>query len=122
MEKHVFTMMDDICNKNNKTDAQKQELLKKLLEYGEVRPFDDVLKEERAKYQEIIDNQTIQIEAIKDQELTTDEIAIVKAYRLAKSGVVAQHIAVEQECRATISKLEDTLNQFKSKIIAVVGE
>ena len=122
MKQFVFTMKDDVCTLNNKTEAQKQEVLKVLTHYGDVEDFDDVLSKERAKYQAVIDNQTKQIEAIKDQELTDDEISIVKAYRLAKSGVVAQHVAVENECRKTIATLEDTLTQFKNKIIAVVGE
>lgn len=122
MKQYVFTMKDDICNANGKTEAQRADVLKVLTHYGTVEEYDQVVASERAKYQLVIDNQTKQIEAIKDQELTDDEISMVKAYRMAKSGVVAKHEAVEQECRATIHKLEETLNSFKSKIIAVVGE
>ena len=122
MKQFVFTMQDDVCNAHNKTEFQKQEILKKLVEYGTLEDFDTVLASERAKYQQVIDNQTKQIEAIKEQELTQDEMAMVKAYRIAISGVVAQHKAVEDECRKTIATLEDTLTQFKNRIIAVVGE
>lgn len=122
MKQFVFTMLDDVCTLNNKTEAQKQEVLKVLTHYGKVEDFDTVLASERAKYQEVIDNQTKQIEAIKEQDLTQDEMAMVKAYRIAISGVVAQHKAVEEECRKTIATLEDTLTQFKNRIIAVVGE
>lgn len=122
MKQFVFTMLDDVCTENNKTEAQKQEVLKVLTHYGSVEDFDTVLASERAKYQTVIDNQTKQIEAIKDQDLTADEMAMVKAYRIAISGVVAQHRAVEAECRKTIETLESTLTQFKNKIIAVVGE
>ena len=122
MKQFVFTMLDDVCTLNNKTEAQKQEVLKVLTHYGKVEDFDTVLASERAKYQEVIDNQTKQIEAIKEQDLTQDEMAMVKAYRIAISGVVAQHKAVEDECRKTIAPLEDTLTQFKNRIIAVVGE
>jgi hypothetical protein len=115
-------MMDDVCTLNNKTEAQKQEVLKVLTHYGTVEDYDTVVASERAKYQAVIDNQTKQIEAIKDQDLTTDEMAMVKAYRVAVSGVVAEHKAVEAECRKTIDTLESTLTQFKNKIIAVVGE
>ena len=122
MKQFVFTMLDDVCTENNKTEAQKQEVLKVLTHYGSVEDFDTVLAGERAKYQTVIDNQTKQIEAIKDQDLTADEMAMVKAYRIAISGVVAQHKAAEDECRKTIATLESTLTQFKNKIIAVVGE
>ena len=122
MKAYVFTMKEDICSANGKTESQKQEVLKVLNHYGTVEDFEQVVAADRAKYQAVIDNQLKQINAIKDQELTDDEIAMVVAYRNAKSGVVAKHIAVENECRQTITKLEDTLNQFKTKIIAVVGE
>lgn len=122
MKQFVFTMKDDVCTQNNKTEAQKQEVLKVLTHYGSVEDFDTVLATERAKYQEVIDNQTKQIEAIKDQDLTQDEMAMVKAYRIAISGVVAQHKAVEEECRKTITTLETTLTQFKGKVMALCGE
>ena len=122
MKQFVFTMMDDVCTANNKTEAQKQEVLKVLTHYGSVEDYDTVVAAERARYQAVIDNQTKQIEGIKDQDLTQDEMAMVKAYRIAVSGVVAQHKAVEEECRKTIATLEGTLTQFKNRIIAVVGE
>ena len=122
MKVFVFTLKEDVCSANGKTEAQKQEMLTVLSHYGTVEDFDAVMNNERAKYQSVIDNQRKQLEAIKDQELTDDEIAMVKAYRMARSGVVAKHEAVEQECRQTIAKLEDTLSQFKTKIAAVIGE
>jgi hypothetical protein len=115
-------MMDDVCTLHNKTEEQKQELLKVLATYGKVEDFDTVLAGERAKYQSVIDNQTRQIEAIKEQELTDDEMSMVKAYRIAISGVVAKHTAIEAECRKTIDTLEGTLTQFKNRIAAVIGE
>jgi uncharacterized protein YjcR len=122
MKAYVFTMMDDVCTLNNKTEEQKREVLKVLSHYGKVENYDDVVAGERAKYQSVIDNQTKQIEAIKEQELTPDEMSMVKAYRMAIGGVVAQHKAVEAECKKTITTLEETLAQFKSRVIAALGE
>ena len=122
MKQYVFTMRDDICNANGKSDAQKAEMLRVLAHYGTVEDFEGVVNAERAKYQQVIDNQTRQLEAIKDQALTEDEIAMVKAYRGARSAVVSKHEAIEQECRQTIARLEETLTSFKNKIIAVVGD
>ena len=122
MQKFVTTFLDDVCTLNNKTDAQKAELLKKNAEYGKVERYEDVVAQERAEYEATIQNLKTQIEDIKEFDLTQDEFAMVKAYRLAISGVVAQHKAVEDECRKTINTLEATLTQFKNKIIAVVGE
>lgn len=122
MQKFVTTFLDDVCTLNNKTDAQKAELLKKNAEYGKVERYEDVVAQERAEYEATINNLKTQIEDIKEFNLTQDEFAMVKAYRLAISGVVAQHKAVEDECRKTIATLEGTLTQFKNKIAAVIGE
>ena len=121
MAKWVLDIREDICKANGK-DVQATELLKVMQTYGEVVPFASAVASEVAPLQNTIDNLVKQIEAIEDQELTDDEMAMVKAYRLAMSGVVAKHIAVEQECRKTIETLQGTLTQFKNKIIAVVGE
>lgn len=122
MKQYVFTMMDDVCTANHKTEEQKQSVIRKLTEYGTVESYDSVVAQERAKYQSVIDNQTKQIEAIHDRELTDGEMSVVKALRLVIGNEVAKHEAVEAECRKTIETLEGTLTQFKNKIIAVVGE
>lgn len=122
MKSFVFTMQEDVCNANGKTEANKQDLLKVLPHYGTVEDLDAFINAEKAKYQAVIDNQQKQLDSIRDQELTDDEIAMVKAYRAAKNAVVAKHIAVENECRQTIQKLENTLTNFKQAIIAVCGD
>ena len=75
MKQYVFTMMDDVCTANHKTEEQKQSVLKKLAEYGTVESYDSVVAQERAKYQSVIDNQTRQIEAIHERELTDGEMS-----------------------------------------------
>ena len=121
MAKWVLDVREDVCKANGK-DVQATELLKVMRTYGEVTPFETAVANEIAPLQKTIDNLVKQIEDIEEQNLTEDEMAIVKAYRLAVGGVVAQHIAVENECRKTIETLQSTLTQFKNKIIAVVGE
>lgn len=121
MAKYVLTIKEDVCKANGK-DVGAVELLKVMSHYGEVVTFDKAVASELAPLQQTIDNLVRQIEAIEERNLTDDEMAIVKAYRLAVSGVVAQHKAVEDECRKTIETLQGTLTQFKNKIIAVVGE
>lgn len=121
MARFVLTIKEDVCKANGK-DVNATELLKVMAHYGTVETFEKVVASEIAPLQQTIDNLVRQIEAIEEQNLTDDEMAIVKAYRLAMSGVVAKHLAVEQECRKTIETLQGTLTQFKNKIIAVVGE
>ena len=92
MEAKVFTLMEDVCAANGKTDAQKNDLFKVLTTYGTVEDLEAVVAKERAKYQAVIDNLTRQYEAIKDQELTDDEIKMVYAYREGKASVVAEYV------------------------------
>ena len=122
MKKYLFTLMEDVCEAHNKDAAKQNELLSVMNHYGKIEDYEKAIAPIIAEHQGVIDNLTAQITSIKDQELTDDELAMVKAYRMAKSGVVAKHEAIEQECRQTIRKLEETLSAFKSKIIAVVGE
>ena len=121
MKKVVFTIKEDICEKNGK-DVNATELLQIMTHYGSVEEYDLAVSKDKVEYQAIVDNLTKQLAMIKEQELTVDEMDLVKSYRTLKSKVEAQHLAIEEECRATITKLEDTLAQFKHKIIAVVGE
>ena len=121
MARWVLTIKEDVCKANGK-DINAVELLKVMAHYGEVQTFEKLVANEVAPLQETIDNLVKQIDAIQDQNLTDDEMAIVKAYRVALGGVIAQHKAVEEECRKTIETLQGTLTQFKNKIIAVVGE
>ena len=121
MAKWTLDIREDICKANGK-DIQATELLKVMQTYGTVEPFEKSVANVVAPLQNTIENLVKQLEDIEDKNLTEDEMAIVKAYRLAISGVVAKHVAVETECRKTIETLQGTLTQFKNKIIAVVGE
>lgn len=122
MQQFVFTLRDDVCNANNKTEEQKQNVLKKLTEYGTVESYESVVAQERAKFQEVIDNQTKQIEAIQERELTDGEFAVVKSMRLAISGVVAKHEAVVEEYKTTVGNLENALVQLKTNVKALCGD
>jgi hypothetical protein len=121
MKKYVFTVKEDICNANNK-DVNATELLSIMSHYGTVVDYDRDIAVVKAEYQAAIDNLNAQLGAIKEQELTADEIAMIKAYRDNKNVVVAQFTA-------TIKSYEETLVKFRAdyeakikKIIEVVGE
>ena len=90
--------------------------------YGTVIDYDKDISVVKAEYQAAIDNLNAQLSAIKEQYLTVDEIAMIKAYRDSKNSVVSQY-------SATIKTYEDTLNNLRAefenriaKIRAVVGE
>jgi hypothetical protein len=121
MARFVLTIKEDVCKANGK-DVKAVELLKVMAHYGTVETFETVVASEIAPLQQTIDNLVRQIEAIDEKNVTDVEMGILKAFRLAVDGIVAQHVAVENECRKTIETLQGTLTQFKNKIIAVVGE
>lgn len=84
MKKYVFTVKDDVCAANGK-DVEATELIAKMQLWGSVEDYEKVIAAERAEYQTTVDNLTAQLNAIKDRELTDDELAIVKAYRACKA-------------------------------------
>ena len=83
MKKYVFTIKDDVCAANGK-DTEATELLGKMKLWGDVEDYDNVVASVRAEYQVMVDNLTAQLNAIKEQELTEDEIALLNSYRACK--------------------------------------
>ena len=86
MKKYVFTVRDDVCIANGK-DAEATELLAKMKLYGTVEDYDRATATMKAEYQANIDNLSIQLSAIKDQELTADELDVVLNYRANKAKI-----------------------------------
>jgi hypothetical protein len=115
-------MKDDVCTLNGKTDAQKEEVLKVLTHYGTVEDYDNVVANERAKYQSVIDNQTKQIEAIKEQDLTVDEMKIVKIYRECKQSNDAQHLARINELVCQLETVKTENDRRNAQIKAILGD
>ena len=85
MKKYVFTIKDDVCAANGK-DVEATELLAKMRLWGDVEDYEKVLAPVCAEYQGMVDNLTAQVNAIKAQELTPDEIVLLNSYRDCKSA------------------------------------
>lgn len=81
----VLKVREDVCLVNGK-DPAATELIEKMRLWGEVVSLDDELARVHAKYQEIIDNITAQYQAIAAQELTSDEVILLNAYRTCKAA------------------------------------
>lgn len=122
MKQWLYTQQEDICAANGK-DANKQaELLKVMTHYGTVEDFESVEKRLKAKYQAVIDNLNAQLEAIKEQNLTPDEIAIVVAYRKSVGGVVAQKDARIGELNNQLENVSQQMDDMRNRIKAVLGD
>lgn len=122
MKQYVFTLKDDVCSANGKTEAQKAEMLKVLTHYGTLEDYDAVVAGERARYQQVIDNQTKQIEAIKEQDLTLDEMKIVKMYRECKQSNDAQHLARINELVGQLEAVKSENDRRSAQIKAILGD
>lgn len=120
MKKVVFTIKDDVCLRNGKDAAKQAELLTVLTHYGVVEDFDRVMASAQADWQRALNEMTAQYNAIAEQKLTADELAMVKAYRENKSAVVSEYIveadsykqqlsAIKTEHEARVAKLKALL-------------
>ena len=96
MKKYVFTIKDDVCIANGK-DIEATELLAKMRLWGDVEDYDRAISAVKAEYQSTVDNLTTQLQAIKEQELTDDEILFLNFYRerkVANAEVYQRKIAL----------------------------
>ena len=109
MKKYVFTIKDDVCAANGK-DIEAADLLAKMRLWGDVEDYEHALATVRAEYQGVIDNLNAQLAAIKDQELTDDEIVLLNAYRGCKKNTgdtfLARIAALESELERTVAEYQ----------------
>ena len=122
MEKIVITFKEDIMAQHQKSVPQKEELIKLLYKYGSVEDYENSVSKLKSEYQGTIDNLNAQYKAIADQNLSENEIKLVKLLRdiLVLEG---------KDYLDRIALLEKTLtdvrieNQNRAKqIIAMFGE
>ena len=112
MEKYVFTVMDDVCAANGK-DPAATELIEKMKLYGKVEPYERVLVAVRDEYQSIINKLTDQLNKIKNQELTNDEIIWLNFIREREAASCKVH---QDRISALEKHIEDTIAGYQNKI------
>ena len=116
MKKYVFTIKDDVCAANGK-DVEATELLQKMKLWGDVEDYEKAIAAVRAEYQVTIDNLKAQNDAIKDQELTDDEIALLNSYRACKK---ATGDAYQARINALEKHIEDNAKDFQAKLTKAI--
>lgn len=84
MEKYVVTFMEDLAASNGR-NSDPTDFIAEMRLRGKVEPLEKVLEAVKAEYQSVIDNITVQLNAIKAQELTPDEIVLLNCYRECKT-------------------------------------
>lgn len=119
MKKYVFTVKDDVCLANGK-DVNATRVLEVMATYGTVENYDDVVATIKAEYQEALDNVVAQNEAIKAQNLTVEEIAIVNEYRrqraIAVQGYIEENTALNKTLEDVKARHEQTLEIIANAI------
>lgn len=125
IKKYAFTVKEEVMSANNKTLGQLQELLGVLSHYGVVADYDADRKAENAEYQASIDGLKSQLETLKADpriSVTADELEIIKVCRLNVAKHEADKDKVIAEYQTAVTKLEDTLSQFKTKLRTMADE
>lgn len=112
MKKLVFIIKDDVCTANAK-DVNATRLLEVMKSYGTVEDYDTHVAGIKAEYQKTLDNVVAQNEAIKQQNLSEEEIAMVNAYRTQRAKAVKGYIDEN-------AKLTKTLEDVKAKHEATI--
>lgn len=120
MEKYVFVLQEDVCQKNGK-DPSATLLLEKMAKYGKVFRFDDCVNEVKNEYQTVIDNLSAQVEALSERNLAPDELRLVNAYRLCKADSDAQYKAQIANLEAGNAKIKKSFDTFAEQIKTIVN-
>lgn len=121
MKKVVLTIKEDVCERNGK-DVNATELLSVMAHYGSVEDYDTATAKERTEYQATIDSLSAQIVSIKEQELTVDEIKMVKAYRENKATVVNAYVVEAENYKAQLQAVKSEHEQRVAKLKAILGD
>ena len=116
----IFT--EDIMRANNKTETMLPDVIERLGHYGKVIPLADYIKTKSEEYQATINSLTTQLDKIIDQELTVDEIKIVKAYRENKAEVVAQYLAEVEKYKSELTGIKSEFELKTAKLRAILGD
>ena len=74
--------------------------------YGTVEDYDTVITQIKAEYQEALDNVVAQNEAIKHQNLSDEEIAIVNEYRKQRAKAVQVYIEENANLNKTLEEVK----------------
>lgn len=121
MKKVVLTIKEDVCVKNNK-DVNATELLNVMAHYGTVETYEAATAKDKAEFQATIDSLNKQLNDIKEQELTVDEIKMVKSYRENKTSVVSAYVAEAEQYKNQLQAVKNEHEQRVAKLKAILGD
>lgn len=120
MEKYVLTVLENVCAENGKPyDAI--DLINAMKKYGTVEKYEEVEKRAVAESQKVIDGLTTQLSAIKEFNLTNDEIGMLRAYRQHKAENERVLKAEKEVSDNKLAEMEKVFATTMGKIRDIVG-
>ena len=122
VKEYAVIITEDIMSANNKTEDMLPDVIQRLGHYGKVIPLSDYTKAKSDEYQATIDALTSQLDRIVDQDLSVDEMKIVKTYRENKTEVVAEYLAEVEKYKSELEGIRREFELKTAKLKAILGE
>lgn len=119
---YAVIITEDIMRAHNKTEDMLPDVIERLGHYGKVIPLADYIKAKSEEYQATINSLTAQLDKIIEQELTVDEIKIVKAYRENKTAVVSEYLAEVEKYKTELEGIKSEFELKTAKLKAILGD
>lgn len=104
MNKFIVTIEDDVCLKNNKTEAMQSDLLRKIAEYGSIEDYSSHIAKHDAEWNSRLANMTAQYNNIVEYGVNDTELSVLKALRVAVDKSVQ---VSEAKCAVMEGKLKE---------------
>lgn len=122
MRKVVLTIREDICNANGKTEENVNLLVEKMALYGTVTDFDHDVANIKGEYQDNLNKLTAQLNAIKANELTSDEVYMLNAIRKVKSEICAEKDAEIAKYVDVVAGIQNRMKDMIKNVVNAVSE
>lgn len=120
MKKYVFTVKDDVCTANGK-DVNATKLLEIMRTYGTVEDYEAHVKALKDEYQASLDSVVAQNEAIKEQNLSADEVELLNKYRVLKAAAVQKHVVENGTLKKQLEDIAAENELRNDKIAELLG-
>lgn len=108
MKTIVIHIKDDICAKNGR-DPEATSLIEAARSFGTVESWDTAVASLRAEYQAVINNLKLDLDKISENEVTPDELEVLKIIRKksSKEAVEYQKAIADRDAQLQAVKVEN---------------
>lgn len=120
MKDFVVHVLEDVCVKNGR-DPDAAKLIEIAKTFGSVEPLDSALAAERAKNQVVINNLTAQIDLIKEQEVTPEELEVLRALRKKSEKEGREYSEEIAHLKGQLEKVVEESESRAQAIRAILG-